>query len=197
MIICKKCGTQNTGGDQFCGNCGAFLEWEGEVIAPDGATDIRRIKSSTASRDPNAFELATMLGFSRCGEGRRAAKILEKQGVSQLLDKCDKLLRPGVGGANEVRKHIDEWPLCAQCRNHRTIKDGTGIHLCQMCSGLPGPKMSLEELIGQIRTAEGPMTFAPIVGADATQLHDGMALRFSPLERGGGRVGFAYVVDTA
>ena len=52
-------------------------------------------------------------------------------------------------------------------------------------------------VIGQIRTAEGPMTFAPIVGANATQLHDGVALRFSLLERGGGRVGFAYVVDTA
>lgn len=38
MIICKKCGTQNTGGDQFCGNCGAFLEWEGEVIAQDPGT---------------------------------------------------------------------------------------------------------------------------------------------------------------
>lgn len=48
-------------------------------------------------------------------------------------------------------------------------------------------------VIGQIRTEEGPMTFAPIVGVDASKLKDGMALRFSLLERGAGRVGFAYV----
>jgi uncharacterized OB-fold protein len=48
-------------------------------------------------------------------------------------------------------------------------------------------------VIGQIRTEEGPMTFAPIVGADASKLKEGMPLRFSLLERGAGRVGFAYV----
>jgi uncharacterized OB-fold protein len=48
-------------------------------------------------------------------------------------------------------------------------------------------------VIGQIRTEEGPMTFAPIVGADASKLREGMQLRFSLLERGAGRVGFAYV----
>ena len=52
-------------------------------------------------------------------------------------------------------------------------------------------------VIGQIRTEEGPMTFAPIVGSDASELREGMALRFSLLERGEGRVGFAYVVETA
>ncbi len=52
-------------------------------------------------------------------------------------------------------------------------------------------------VIGQIRTEEGPMTFAPIVGTDAAKLHDGMKLRFSLLERGAGRVGFAYVTDPA
>ena len=52
-------------------------------------------------------------------------------------------------------------------------------------------------VIGQIRTMEGPMTFAPIVGTDASKLRDGMKLRFSLLERGEGRVGFAYMVDVA
>ena len=34
-VICRRCGFSNQGGDQFCGSCGAFLEWEGE--AADGA----------------------------------------------------------------------------------------------------------------------------------------------------------------
>jgi hypothetical protein len=35
-LICSKCGFSNVPGDQFCGSCGAFLEWEG-VAAADAA----------------------------------------------------------------------------------------------------------------------------------------------------------------
>ena len=37
MIICKDCGHENDGDDQFCGSCGSFLEWAGakvEELAP-------------------------------------------------------------------------------------------------------------------------------------------------------------------
>jgi ribosomal protein L40E len=33
-IVCRRCGTSNVAGDQFCGSCGAFLEWEGEPTEP-------------------------------------------------------------------------------------------------------------------------------------------------------------------
>jgi len=32
-IVCKRCGAHAASGEAFCGGCGAFLEWEGEVIA--------------------------------------------------------------------------------------------------------------------------------------------------------------------
>jgi len=32
-VICRRCGFANVAGDQFCGSCGAFLEWEGEAAA--------------------------------------------------------------------------------------------------------------------------------------------------------------------
>ncbi|MDP2350497.1 MAG: zinc ribbon domain-containing protein [Chloroflexota bacterium] len=41
-VICRRCGFANVAGDQFCGSCGAFLEWEGEVadgVAPVAAPD--------------------------------------------------------------------------------------------------------------------------------------------------------------
>ena len=123
-----------------------------ETLAPEGTPDMRRIKSTTASRDPSAFDLATMLSFVRVGEGRRAEKILEKPGVNELLEKCDKLLLPGVGGAAQVRRRIDEWPNCPQCRGHRSVKDATGVHLCPTCKGTPGPTLSPGELVGHIRT---------------------------------------------
>lgn len=34
-VICTKCGFANVPGDQFCGSCGAFLEWAGSVVAAD------------------------------------------------------------------------------------------------------------------------------------------------------------------
>lgn len=35
-LVCRRCGFSNVAGDQFCGSCGAFLEWEGEPAAPIG-----------------------------------------------------------------------------------------------------------------------------------------------------------------
>ena len=34
-IVCSRCGTVNGAGDQFCGSCGAFLEWEGQAPPAD------------------------------------------------------------------------------------------------------------------------------------------------------------------
>ena len=38
MIVCKVCGATNEQGATFCGTCGAFLEWSGEAVQPDGST---------------------------------------------------------------------------------------------------------------------------------------------------------------
>lgn len=32
MIVCTECGNQNEDGAEFCGSCGAFLDWTGEKI---------------------------------------------------------------------------------------------------------------------------------------------------------------------
>jgi len=34
-MLCKRCGFANAPGDQFCGSCGAFLEWEGQADGGD------------------------------------------------------------------------------------------------------------------------------------------------------------------
>jgi len=33
-MLCSRCGFANVPGDQFCGSCGAFLEWEGAPADP-------------------------------------------------------------------------------------------------------------------------------------------------------------------
>jgi hypothetical protein len=126
-----------------------------ETLAPPGSAppDPVRIKSSAASRDPAAFDLASMLGLVRIGEGRRAERLLARPGVERLLDKCDPLLMPAAGGgAAMVRKQIEEWPSCPQCHNKRFVRDSSGIHLCPTCHGAPGPTLSPMELLGHIRT---------------------------------------------
>ena len=35
-LVCRRCGAANAAGDQFCGSCGAFLEWEGEPVDDSG-----------------------------------------------------------------------------------------------------------------------------------------------------------------
>ncbi|HMN39199.1 MAG TPA: hypothetical protein PKE29_00020 [Phycisphaerales bacterium] len=134
-----------------------------ETVAPDGAVigapvaggmvaEAGRMRASAASRDPAAFDLATMLGFVRIGEGRRAERLLARPGVRELLDRCDRLLMPGIGGASLVRKRIEDYPMCPQCHNRRYIKDAAGVHLCPTCQGTPGGPFSAMELVGHLRT---------------------------------------------
>jgi hypothetical protein len=35
MIVCKQCGFHNEAGDTFCGSCGSFLEWVGEMVGDE------------------------------------------------------------------------------------------------------------------------------------------------------------------
>ncbi len=46
--------------------------------------------------------------------------------------------------------------------------------------------------IGEVRTDEGPRTFAPILAAPRTRLEPGQRLRFTLMPRDDGRIGFAY-----
>lgn len=122
------------------------------TLGSDPAVDLTPIRSTAVSRDPAAFELATLLGWVRAGEGRRAARVLEKPGVAALLEKCDKLLIPVVGGgADRVRRAIDQYPICAQCRNRRSIKGPDGVTLCPMCQGKPGVQFSQREIVNQLK----------------------------------------------
>lgn len=51
-VICRQCGTVNNAEDQFCGNCGAFLEWTAE---PAEAVDVA---SAAAPAAPSPVEAA-------------------------------------------------------------------------------------------------------------------------------------------
>lgn len=39
-VLCARCGFANAPGDQFCGSCGTFLEWEGAPATGSGAPGV-------------------------------------------------------------------------------------------------------------------------------------------------------------
>ena len=55
--ICKRCGFANVPGDQFCGSCGAFLEWEGQPADAAAAA-----AAGTGAAAPSTPDPATAAG---------------------------------------------------------------------------------------------------------------------------------------
>jgi hypothetical protein len=57
-VICRQCGTVNNAEDQFCGNCGAFLEWTAEpadaAATPVSAAPAGSDAAATAAPGPTA-----------------------------------------------------------------------------------------------------------------------------------------------
>jgi len=109
--------------------------------------------------DDASFEAATAIGLARAGEGRRAEALLDKPAVAELIAKYDNLPTPDgaiSGLMNFVRKAIRDWPVCPQCKNKRVVPKGPGskpgeVVLCDTCRGNPGPSISDDELVRQLR----------------------------------------------
>lgn len=103
--------------------------------------------------DPAALDLSNALSLIRIGEGRQAARLLDKPEVAQLLLRTERLLSPAglTGGEARVRRLLAEWPNCPECRNRRFIKNADGVRLCPKCGGRPGPRMVQQELLYQLR----------------------------------------------
>jgi hypothetical protein len=108
---------------------------------------------ATGVSDETALSLATAIGLSRSGEGRRAEGYLDRPGVAELLERYDADATAGSGLAAVVRRAIRDWPVCPQCQNRRVVRAGAKgeVALCDTCRGNPGPATSDEELARQLR----------------------------------------------
>lgn len=124
----------------------ASLGWQSPQPLSDG-------RGGQAGVDPAALDLCNAIGLIRVGEGRQAARLLDKPEVTQLLLRTERLLSPGglTGGEARIRRLMAEWPNCSECRNRRFIKNADGVRLCPKCGGRPGPKLVQQELMYQLR----------------------------------------------
>ncbi|MFN9132520.1 MAG: hypothetical protein ACK5XO_07525 [Phycisphaerales bacterium] len=108
-----------------------------------------------------ALDLASALGLARAGEGRRAEQLLNRPGVTELLRAYQNLIRTdasSISGEDRLREIIRDWPVCPECRNRRVIfrSDNPGraparAHACNTCNASPGPALSPDELLADLR----------------------------------------------
>lgn len=134
-----------------------WLRAMASVFAPTAAAIPNSTGESsvqTVHEVTGGLDAATVLGLARAGEGRKAARILDRPAALEALLRNERLLSPSLmlGGLDRVRSIIEQWPVCPLCRNRRSVKDASGVHLCSYCLGKPGPRISEEELVYQLRT---------------------------------------------
>ena len=100
-----------------------------------------------------AARLAEAIGLTRAGNGPGAREVLAEPGVvalteslSNWLSSLDAQISP-----TRLRQAAGVWP-CPECQNRRVVRDGAqGVSVCPTCQGNPGPQLSNEQRLGQIR----------------------------------------------
>lgn len=106
--------------------------------------------------DETALKAATVLGLARAGEGRDARKLYEQPGVADLMKRYERAMGSTgeTGALTRLQKYMDAWP-CKECGNQRVVgrpgEHGPEIRLCPTCRGNPGPRLSQEEYLAQLR----------------------------------------------
>lgn len=114
------------------------------------------VPASASASEETAYRAATALGLARAGEGVLARKALDEPGVRELLRRYDRAI--GATGARGAAFGIEtaarDWP-CPTCNNSRVVTrpgtQGTEPRLCPACGGNPGPRLSAEEFLAQLR----------------------------------------------
>ncbi|TVQ59618.1 MAG: hypothetical protein EA379_10380 [Phycisphaerales bacterium] len=122
--------------------------------------------------DPeDAYNLATALGLYRAGENVRAAPLLARPGVRELLE----IYAPVIGGAEEILWDVGSRASCRECRNRRVVRAAPGQsaeRLCPLCKGNPGPELSPTAMAMHLRLeslllSRGERTWSAQLIADA------------------------------
>lgn len=102
------------------------------------------------------FRAAEFLGLVRSGEAHRARDLLQDPEVARVLEDFERMMG-GIGSSGMLREMVlqsRQWP-CVQCANARIARLGETNPprrgLCPTCGGNPGPTLTRQQLIGQLR----------------------------------------------
>lgn len=109
----------------------------------------------TSSRT-DAYRAATAIGLVRSGDGVAARQMLKEPGVRETIRRYERLLSESgqTGGLRALENEAERWP-CAECANARIVKkfgsNPPEYRLCTNCAGHPGPKLTIAQLVAQLR----------------------------------------------
>jgi hypothetical protein len=107
-VICRQCGTSNAAGDQFCGNCGTFLEWSAEPVA-----DVGTVGVSAPTPDESLASLLERPAGAPAGGNPATGAAASAPAPAQAPSAPAPLVRcPTCGTANEAGK-----TFCLKCGN--------------------------------------------------------------------------------
>ncbi len=126
------------------------------AIDPRYARPDWAVPALASASEETAYKAATALGMARAGEGHQARKVLDEPGVKALLRDYERAIGAsgGTGALFRLERNIAEWP-CPQCSNARAIarpgQQGAEIRLCPTCRGNPGPRLTPQEFLAQLR----------------------------------------------
>lgn len=114
------------------------------------------VAAAPALSEQTAWRAATALGLARAGEGRDARKLLAEPGIIDVFRKYERVIgTTGREGAlSRLQTSASLWP-CPECANARFVTRqgarGPEIRLCPTCGGNPGPKLTPDEYVSQLR----------------------------------------------
>ena len=132
------------------------------LLAMAGAIDHRyaspdwNVPASVSVSEETAYLAATAIGLARSGDGREAKRLLEDRGVKDLLRRYERAIGSTgeTGALFRIEKYTEQWP-CRECGNARVVtkptERGPELRLCSTCRGNPGPRLSDEEFVAQLR----------------------------------------------
>jgi len=112
--------------------------------------------TEVAVTDDLAYDTATTLGRIRAGWGTTVLSDLRRPDVQNLMLRYSALMTGSIkqNVLPELERQAQAWP-CPECRNERIVtKRHTGQverRLCYTCGGNPGPELTVQQLIGQLR----------------------------------------------
>jgi len=122
--------------------------------------------------------LAKALELYREGEYRLSLKQLADPAVGALLESASGLLEHG---SEEILAELATEPVCHECKNRRIVLADLGpnreYRLCYTCDGDPGPDLTDEQLIEQLRVEKTLLSDKPQSWSAALRLTRAKPLR--------------------
>lgn len=113
-------------------------------------------QSGVTTQDSAAYQVATLLGYIRAGQGAQARQMLSRPEIRTAIQTYDRMLTmAGISATlTGLERQAVSWP-CPECSNQRVVRKPGGVpneyRVCPTCEGSPGPRLSEKELLNQLR----------------------------------------------